>query len=139
MMIYGHEAILPHEVSYIKYKEVSTYNQAVSSHIINMMKIYNQAMDTDKNYLIKIKKDFDDRKVGTKVIHELKEGDSVWSNIKQILSDLIKYVTHWIGPCQIIRRPVGNLYMLEYKTEEMCVSFQRVHSQFLKPFIGESS
>ena len=65
MMMYGRDSILPHEVSYIKYKEVGMYDQAVSSHITNMMKIHDQAMDTNKNYLLKMKKDFDNRRVGT--------------------------------------------------------------------------
>ena len=50
-----------------------------------------------------------------------------------------KVLTHWIGPCRVVGKPTGNLYLLEYKTEEMCVSFQRIHPQFMKPFIGETS
>ena len=45
----------------------------------------------------------------------------------------------WICPCTVYKVDEGLMYYIEYKTEGSLIKFQKVHPQFIKKFIGESS
>ena len=80
---------------------------------------------------------FNHKYVKKTVPYSFVAGDVVLMNVKQQLSDLKNMGVRWIGPCTIVYKQPGKLYIIKYKCKGQVTKYLRVHPEFLKLYLGQ--
>ena len=136
-MLYGREPITSNELKFVDFVEPASYEVAVQSHIKDMIAIHNKALEANRGYQLKYKKQWDLRRVHHKNVLVYQLDQRVWYDVHRSLRTKEKGISKWLGPCTVSHIYPGNLYDLEYLVDSLAFKFRQVHPQFLKPFRGE--
>ena len=137
MMLYGREAGLPEEIGLVEYETYENYEEAVQSHVENLLEIHRIANYTNQVYWNKTKAYFDSKQIGNKAIEMFVREDLVWLDVRRQQYKSPKQAVKWIGPCQIVDITPGPLFDLEYHNGTTMQKFTRMAPPFMKLFLGE--
>ena len=88
VLLYGCEELKPHEISFTRYVLEEQYQDALSYHIKKMFEIHQGAFLSNRRYQVKMKDNFDKKKVGCKDIDKTKFAELVWFNVQRWPSDM---------------------------------------------------